>query len=436
MVFKETVQESKNPTHVTKVAARDHQGSILDGTAGIATCRLLLTCCFIHMAFNKLFHIYLFGQKHGYGAEKVYEQWTEILKGGHDPNEDWGLRDQARTSPLFSAVLDNEVETAKLLLQYGAKIEKHNLEGCTALQEAIVRSHNDIIQLFLDHGTDLEVQVTSEHLEGGTALHIAVVEGLVDVVESLLERGANPEARLRDGWTAVDIAILDRQETVLKTLLKYVDVQAIVLEHTGSAETCDVSADGDIPSIIACHLIEHGVRDAKSKHRNLFLECLNGVTQEQRFDAVGETIVANTLIQETDRMLMEIAGSPDELSWPRHLCSQCERFQSQEGYTAFRIFEHSPNFDVLLDSAQRGCTLCHFIAESLNHRWCLLHQISRNWIEEFGISPQVRLRLEREDVRKFPRDYRLVIVSGEKVAFIDLDHVQSMFGLRSCLTQN
>lgn len=382
------------------------------------------------MASKELAHIYFFNEKHGQGSEKLYAQWKEILHGGHDPNEEWDYKhNQIRTSPLFSAVLDNNLELAKLLLQYGAKIEKHNLEGRTALHEAIVRSHEDMVQLFLNHGADLETPVTSRHLEGGTALHLAATEVLVDVIEGLLQRGANPQARSRAGWTALDIAILDRQETVLAALLKYVEGPTIMSEISGLDEMSEDPADRDDPSVIACHLIEHGVRGAESKHRNLYLRCLARVTRMQAFSAEGSAELAYVLIHETDDMLMEIAGSPGAITWSRNLCSQCEQFQSQDGHNMFKAFEHSSDFAFLWRSAQNGCSFCHFIIESLNHHWCLLPQISKKWREEFEINPAVRLRVGHKNGMNILGDYQMIIVCGEKIAFIDLDHVQSMYAL-------
>ena len=207
------------------------------------------------MASNRLAHIYLFNQKHGQGSENLHANWKQILEDGHDPNEEWDHKYyQTRSSPLFGAVEDNHLQIAQLLLQYDAKIEKYNPEGHTALHKAIVLSHDALVRLFLDHGADLETPVTSKHLEGGTALHLAVNEGLVDIVESLLQRGANTLARSRAGWTAVDIAILDRQETVLAVLLKYVDVSTILPKVSD-----EMSVEKDAQSVIACHLIEHGV---------------------------------------------------------------------------------------------------------------------------------------------------------------------------------
>ena len=123
----------------------------------------------------------------------------------------------------------------------------------------------------------------------------------------------------------------------------------------------------------------------------------------------------------------ESLGRPGVLTWSRNLCSQCERFQTQDGYNAFKAFEHSSDFEVLSLSAQHGCSFCHFIVESLNHHWCLLHQIDEKWREEFGIDPAVRLRLGHKNGMSLFGDFQIIIVSDEKIAFIDIDHVQSRY---------
>ncbi|KAF2097491.1 hypothetical protein NA57DRAFT_77748 [Rhizodiscina lignyota] len=377
------------------------------------------------MSSNRLAHFYSFAQKHpSWGGKQLHTTWKDILEDGHDPNEDWdyGRRgDRIRTSPLFATVLDDELQLAELLLQYGAKIETRNLEGFTALHEAIIRNRKDHVQLFLDHGADLETQVISGPLEGGTAVHVAVAEGVVDMIGNFLQRGANPQARTRVGWTAVDIAILDRQETVLGTLLKYVDVSTTLSDvSSGLEQEPGDSAARDNPSAIAYHLIEHGISGTERRHRDLYLNCLTKITRAQSFSTEKSTELARILIREIEAMLMEIAGSPGALTWSRNLCSQCERVQSQDAHNMCKAFEHSPDHSALTSSASRGCSLCLFIADSLRQHWCLLTQISKEWREEFGINSSVRLRIE--DERKgYPFDkYQIIMVCGDKIAFIDL----------------
>lgn len=391
-------------------------------------------------ASDELRCAYYILQKHGRGPENTYNEFKRTLENEYDPNEDWNHKafrqQRVRPSPLFRAVLDDNLKLAELLLQYGARIEIRNVEGRTALHEAIVRWRTDIVHLFCRNGADLEAPVTSEYSFGGTALHIAATEGLVDIVQSLLRHGANSQARSRFGWTALDIGILDHQEAVLEELLKSIHAPTMLSAY--SCRLSDVSLDaedGGGRSNIAYHLIEHGVRGSGSKHRNLYLGCLSKIGHGLVFSPDETTKLSTKLIREMEATLMEIAGMPGAILWPRRLCAQCDRFQNQDGSAMNTIFEHSLDYSVLSQFADRGCNLCQLLVESLRNRWCLLHQIDGKRREEFGVSPTVLLRIERKNGSGILVDLRLIVLCGDKIAFTDLGHVQSRSSIALFVTR-
>lgn len=181
-----------------------------------------------------LYHVYT---RHRIGRQHLHKEWEKALQQGRDSNEECrGGPDGRRSSPLFSAVLDNDFRLACLLLDHGAQIEKYNPRGLTVLQEAILERHGTIVQLLLDHGANSDTSILckllfdpkaprlasmeripscSTFLLGGTSRHLAVVEGLVDTATRLLLRGANPPASTHVGWTPLDIALLNHQRTMV-----------------------------------------------------------------------------------------------------------------------------------------------------------------------------------------------------------------------------
>ena len=74
----------------------------------------------------------------------------------------------AQTSLLFLAVKFNREEIFKMLINYGAVVNKE--EGMILLQQACSQGNKNIIEILIDHGVDINAKTSN----GGTALHCAV----------------------------------------------------------------------------------------------------------------------------------------------------------------------------------------------------------------------------------------------------------------------
>ncbi len=380
------------------------------------------------MSNEMLEHTYRFYESRQGPHPNVYEHWVRILKEEDgDANEVWKPRhDQRYTSPLFAAVCDESLQLTELVLDAGARIDQHNLEGRTVLHEAVILGHRDMVALLLDRGASVEGQIRSDFLFGSTALHLAVTEGAVDILRDLLDRGANTQANSHTGWNPIDLAILDRQTTALELLLTRVDLSTVAGQATEVETFVDIVADdGDDQKALASHLVEHGVRGTESKHALFFQRCLSKVIKGLDSSILQTPRLAPRLIRDVEAALLKHAGVANETTWPRNLCTECQHFDSQDGYKATQIYEQKSDLSALVSSADNGCNLCHLSKEALNSRWCLLHQISRKYMVEFGVSPKVRVRIETEkrDGTGWEK-HRLIVVCGEKIAFTDLEHVQ------------
>ncbi|KFY08087.1 hypothetical protein V492_06553 [Pseudogymnoascus sp. VKM F-4246] len=273
------------------------------------------------------------------------------LENGHDPNE----TDQA--------------EVAKLLLQFGANTETQTRNGTTALHEVTKLQREDLVGLLIDHGADIEAGVQKGDFEGCTALHFAAGTSDLRMAKVLLDRGANLNAVSAHGWTPLDIALLDRQVTMAHYLINYSPLTLHLLAQSFDNQSSSYDSTSkeckDLPGS-AFYLLEEGIKNASSRHRELYLSCLANICRRVDFAPGASIVLLGRVIEELESKLMSISGYTDEISTSRTLCEQCERFQSQDAVTMFHLFPHSQDFSALLLSAAGGCHLCELLADAYN----------------------------------------------------------------------
>lgn len=107
-------------------------------------------------------------------------------------------------SPLDSAAEDCRIDSARLLLQYGAKVNQRDVNGATALHLAVVeRANLQVVRLFLDSGAG----VNAMDNDGSSPLMNAVATD-PETVELLLQHGAISALKDKDSHTALDRANL------------------------------------------------------------------------------------------------------------------------------------------------------------------------------------------------------------------------------------
>jgi ankyrin repeat protein len=155
--------------------------------------------------------------------------------------------DQA--TALHWAAYQDDVETARLLLQNGANADAANRYGVTPLSLACTNGSARMIGLLLESGAGADralpdgstplmiaartgnpeavdlllkrgVEVNRvEPSRGQTALMWAAAEGHLAVVRQLIQAGANVSARSTGGWTALLFAVREGKPDVVKALL-------------------------------------------------------------------------------------------------------------------------------------------------------------------------------------------------------------------------
>lgn len=363
------------------------------------------------------------------------EQWDDLalqkLYYGNRWTYEWFPHDseKVRVSPLFSAIVDNQVGLAEFWLQHGANIDVRTRVGTTVLHEAVRKRFPEIVQLLIEHGAGLEAKV-SEGARNSyaecTPLQLAVANGSVDMIELLLHGGANLQTATQHGWTALDIAILDRQAGLIELLLNWCGQQKGIFDFfppAGLGKT--TPSHHPCGRTIAHHLLKNGIEKTDQRHMKLYMSCMGTVLACY---TPTEQINAEVLVRDLETMLTSIAGVSGDIAWNRNLCGLCEMFQAQDSQNMCDTFDHFATIESLHESAGRGCPLCELIAGSLNAGTARDGQIRSGaglYPDEHILcgSPQVRLR-----VRSYPWMCQSSIQVGcsGKVSAIGLTHVTGM----------
>jgi len=117
---------------------------------------------------------------------------------------------------LMEAAATGDAERVRHLLESGGNPNAKR-KGITVFGAAAQNGHNHIVELMLDHGTDVNVKDDS----GATALAWAALAGKIEVVRSLINEGATIDAKASDGLTPIARAITRGETEVVEILLTH-----------------------------------------------------------------------------------------------------------------------------------------------------------------------------------------------------------------------
>ena len=136
-----------------------------------------------------------------------------LLFYGADPN----LGEPMGKTPLYMALFTGHLETALLLLGYGAKTNAPELkQGIPPLIVATQKGHVDMIPTLLAYHADVNATTRA----GFTPLHWACNEDKLEPIQALLAAGANPHATSNTGITPVMIAVEGRRMKIAALVLE------------------------------------------------------------------------------------------------------------------------------------------------------------------------------------------------------------------------
>ncbi|XP_006873616.1 PREDICTED: ankyrin repeat and SOCS box protein 3 [Chrysochloris asiatica] len=135
-----------------------------------------------------------------------------LLEAGADPN----ATTSEKTTPLFLAVENGQINGVKLLLRHGANVNgSHSMCGWSALHQASFQENSEIIKLLLKKGANKEWQDDF----GITPLFVAAQYGKLESLTLLISSGANVNCQALDKATPLFIAAQEGHTQCVELLL-------------------------------------------------------------------------------------------------------------------------------------------------------------------------------------------------------------------------
>jgi TolB-like protein len=117
-------------------------------------------------------------------------------------------------TPLVNAILSDEPETVKALIDKGADVNEKDQDNFTPLHWAAYYGKTDMVKILLNRGA----QVNAGSTAYGTPLIIAAQYGFMDTVKALVEKGADANMADGTGKTALSYAEAGKYEAIVQLL--------------------------------------------------------------------------------------------------------------------------------------------------------------------------------------------------------------------------
>jgi len=143
--------------------------------------------------------------------KRLNERLVECIKKGDIPNAfqaitqgaDVNARDSASRTVLMLAVINDQTELAKFLVDCGANVNAADEYGQTPLMWAAMRGNADLVEYFINKGAN----VHAKDIHGNDALMLSVY-GNKKTAKILVNAGAKSKKSNYYGKSALDLARL------------------------------------------------------------------------------------------------------------------------------------------------------------------------------------------------------------------------------------
>ena len=144
--------------------------------------------------------------------KKNYEIAKFLIQHGANVNDQ---ENDLGAFPIHLTVIKRNTKILKLLIEHGAFLDSKTLNGSTALIFAIYHDEQEIVEILIENGAD--VNTTCVNLR--KPLHHALISSVnKSIFLLLLQNGASMTAKDQDGLTPIEMAIVEKKIGPLKTM--------------------------------------------------------------------------------------------------------------------------------------------------------------------------------------------------------------------------
>ncbi|XP_075248814.1 transient receptor potential cation channel subfamily A member 1-like isoform X2 [Convolutriloba macropyga] len=128
--------------------------------------------------------------------------------------------DKNLSTPLHVAVSNGDVESVKMCLEFGSKIDGRMEDDSTSIHLAAALGHDKILRHVIEvsKGEDVECVFNSQDFQGLTPLHSAAMFNQIEAVKVLVENGSPVNTQDTQGNSPLMLAIIRGSEEVVQYL--------------------------------------------------------------------------------------------------------------------------------------------------------------------------------------------------------------------------
>lgn len=269
-------------------------------------------------------------------------------------------------TPLQKLSLARKFDAALVLLANGAQIDLLNAHGRTPLHEAINKDLLEVVGFLIECGADVNAVSEARSFKdqksyhwgssGIVPLHETVRNLNPEILEMLIGAGADYNHISSDGWTILDLALLERDESVVNLLIQH---GARISQQTIAEESGPESL-----RISARLLLANQSMFPPEKCRQAYLYVISRpeFIEDYKLSTTSEKLLDTFL-----GILCQAAELPNPEKVPgAPCCVSCVSYLKALSPQHTGPFELHPNRYSLTKSAKGGCCLCAIFEDALS----------------------------------------------------------------------
>lgn len=155
-----------------------------------------------------------------------YKEFIDILNNNKNILEDIiNIRDEMNTYLISYAILYNQIDIIKILIENGAKIDILDSDERTILYIPIKYKYDDISDYLIDvNNNNLGINILDiKDKNNNTAINYALETKNIKIIKKILEAGGNLYTLNSAGYNILHLSVFSRDYEICKEIIKYIN---------------------------------------------------------------------------------------------------------------------------------------------------------------------------------------------------------------------